>query len=507
MKNYFRQLANPAIGKALNFGNERDTIWVDIPGFAGSVQAIAASAINSSQVVVVFDTAGQAWVRAESAPQLQSQRTTEFFKLNPEQPAEPRTPYPIKVLFATQETDLTWSFWIGGDRPQPTKIYSLPKLPTEAHLSNLGIGLDDWVVGIKTDLAVINIFGTDATRFICDESFSRHLKWKGAGIWSYNTGPPTIIYTQTYYNIVTDGNTEVATTLLLEETGVYSTNHPFLTASGTYRYYFEINTGTEVSINESFEGKTFLFHKGLTSKSGFYERTVANTRSPGGFSAFVTVTETDYRRTTIPFYLSKDNIINWTQTYDYEYTHTVLEGNAKVVSYRQIINTTDISAITSGAKTHAYRNRKTNDARYVRSSPDSVLTVISDAVAIERSSTDSKPPTQISKIPYQSPLDSIKPDLGATLKGGNYFLIPPSTITKAGKAIYTTGAWRDKTIEEYAALPNVYDNPEPTSRLVKVPVWTISFSEDSFEVLSDREATVLPLLANPTIFEASYYPI
>jgi hypothetical protein len=139
MKNFFKQLANPAIGKALNPGNERDTIWVDIPGLPSSIQAIAASTINSSQVTVVFDTDGQAWARSESAPQVLSRRTIEFSRFDSEESSLPVL-YPIKVLFAIQETDRTWSLWIGGDRPKPIKIYSAPSLPGESYLSNTGIG-------------------------------------------------------------------------------------------------------------------------------------------------------------------------------------------------------------------------------------------------------------------------------------------------------------------------------------------------------------------------------
>lgn len=86
LEDYLKQLANPTIATALNFGNERDKIWINVPGFPKSIQAIAATTINSTEVVVVFDSNGQAWVRSASAPQLISEQTEFFFKSRPREP-------------------------------------------------------------------------------------------------------------------------------------------------------------------------------------------------------------------------------------------------------------------------------------------------------------------------------------------------------------------------------------------------------------------------------------
>lgn len=411
----------------------------------------------------------------------------------------------IKVLFAKQNGN-QWDLYIGGDRPNPVKIHSLPSLPTEAHLSNTGKKLNDWVVGLKTTSStIVNIFGTEETPFICNESFVNNLAWQGAGVWTYHMEPSNIIYTQTYYNIVTDGNTEGATTLLLDETGVYSTTNPFLTATGIYSYHFVINSETNVVITEDYENKTFVFYKELASYSGSKKRNFNRDSTESTSSGVATTIETDYRQTKIPRYLSEDNIINSTETYNYKNNFQTSSSGSVTLLFESIQNNTDISLVMSGLKTQSYRNKQINITGYDRNS-NPVTTTISDTVSVELSSSGVEPPVEVSKLSYETPLDSIKPILGATLKGKSYYLVAPSTLINPGKALYTAGIWSGKTTGDYVTLPNVYDNSTPTTELDKVPVWRVRFNETSFKVLDDEESFVFPLLANPTVMEASYYP-
>ena len=473
---------------------------VNVQGENGSVNAIAATPCTTQ--ATLLQRVNGTWYAFQSQNQTVSDNTLISRRSRPRNSA---INAPIKILFAILNDNI-WDLYIGGDRPKPTKIYSTPSLPTESHLSNTGTGLKDWVVGLKLNNSIINIFGGEKDPFICNETWARFLTWQGAGIWTYNM-QPDVVETTIYESATYDNNTEVTTQLTGDTLKVLSTTNPLLIVTGKYEDHYTLARGGTTTIIEDIENKTFVFYKSLSSHSGKTERFAETIAPKTG-----TITAKDYRSKTTPIYLSPNREVKYSQRvedYQHNYVESIDSNGSRVITtilYRNIVNIADIlPAIMSGKNTHTYRKKQLNITQSAIGQPF-VTTTLLDALLIESSSTKSKPPEQLSSIPYQTALDSLTPNLGATLKGKNYYLVAPSTKINPGESIYTTGIWSQKTKSNYARLPNVYDNPDPTKKLLKVPVWKVAFKENSFEIAKDEEATVLPLLANPRIIAASYYP-
>jgi hypothetical protein len=313
---------------------------------------------------------------------------------------------------------------------------------------------------------------------------------------------PRLISTRTHYVHLTRPVGDGQETVLLDETIEYSTDTPGFGVTGSTVFHSSPSNGSQTTENLYEENKTFVFYQKLTSYSGKQEQAkrIDDRSSISGGSG--TRLETSSRLTLKRKYLSENNIVDSTNISDFKSEIQRTSSGSTHLDFKSTTEETEILSCVSGIRTHSYRRKKTTTTIPTPTS-NSIVTTDVDVVSIE----NSKPLEQISKIPYQKSLDSIKPILGATLKGKNYYLVSPSTKANPGASIYAKEIWSDKRTIDYAKLPNVYDNPDPTKKLTKVPVWKIVFNENSFELAKDEVATVLPLLPNPRIIAASYYPL
>ncbi len=171
-------MGKAVVGEILSYGNPGDRVWVKLG--SKCFQATAATEINAGIASITIDEQGQAWAWCSSHPQTTRDRTTEFLKIVPEPPV-PEPPGNIKVLFYIPTTQ-GYDWYIGGDRPTPVKIYQSTILPSSAHLSNTGRGLNSWVVGMHFGTQVVNIYPNNIV-YTCAENWAYLLSWKGCGFW------------------------------------------------------------------------------------------------------------------------------------------------------------------------------------------------------------------------------------------------------------------------------------------------------------------------------------
>lgn len=148
--------------RALSLGNLGQTIWVQIPGYTATLQAIAATEINrTTGLMVSVDSAGAARVFNEIPQRTVVSRTGRFFQTRPLPIAEQETLYGVVYAVVTARGIL-----VGGDRltpalievPSPVERIQVqnPNLVTIVSWGSDTTSLTDghlyqWIEGIQSD--------------------------------------------------------------------------------------------------------------------------------------------------------------------------------------------------------------------------------------------------------------------------------------------------------------------------------------------------------------------
>lgn len=102
--------------------------------------------------------------------------------------------YPIKILFSYVEGSERL-FFIGGDRPTPARIHSIPASASvrSAGISNIGPGLRDYIIGINYatpssavyDSILVTLYGNQPSKnWQLQARGTNQLVWRGQGFWS-----------------------------------------------------------------------------------------------------------------------------------------------------------------------------------------------------------------------------------------------------------------------------------------------------------------------------------
>lgn len=92
----------------------------------------------------------------------------------------------FKVLFSVVN-GTKQEFWVGGDTPNPRKIYEIDYLGyfVRGYLNNTGVGETDFIFSVKTPtLFYSNIEGTIASSAFSPTDFRRFARYCGNGLWA-----------------------------------------------------------------------------------------------------------------------------------------------------------------------------------------------------------------------------------------------------------------------------------------------------------------------------------
>lgn len=192
------------------------------------ITATAANHVNSPEVSVVVDSAGQAWVRSGTSPVEINRRTGDFLHIQEEEKVEVAY-YPIKILFSL-ENQGALDLYVGGDRPTPKKIFTISSSDRakliSTHFSNTGKTINDFAIGLKFSDKLITIYSS--TNYTYQGLGFDKLVWIGCGFWSYSLegrSPRQV-------NVVTT-TTGTTTTTTADYT---PENTTLLSGGGSYRF-------------------------------------------------------------------------------------------------------------------------------------------------------------------------------------------------------------------------------------------------------------------------------
>lgn len=153
----------------------------------GIIQATAVGALPPGECLAILDPDTQEWFAysAHAAQVTRSQTYRRQTRIQPE-----AVTGPAKVLFSVVQ-DGVRSFYVGGDRKNPTKIYSIASGSfLEAFISNTGKRANDWAVAIRYSLDGQQHFvycrgGTSSSIEISDSS-AQGFYYTGHGLWIRN---------------------------------------------------------------------------------------------------------------------------------------------------------------------------------------------------------------------------------------------------------------------------------------------------------------------------------
>lgn len=419
----------------------------------------------------------------------------------------------VKVLFYIANSDGTYDFFIGGDRKTPKKIYSSSVLLT-TYLSNLGRGLNNWVVGIKQQSSVVNIFGSK--QYVCSDSIAIYLTWQGGGLWvTQLLGGVAAGDTTTSSSSSVVGGWVVVVT---DSTTSYFSAAPELSGSGSSTSHTEsvvlldgnnydpgpepASTDTS-SYNYTAENKSFAFYQQLKSysSSNTHESTYDASSTIGNATSSDVQTSLDTSVIEVPLFdrgiavnLETSSISSFYQSDEY-----VNNPRPTVVSHTVSASTTRTTTTPLITGVNAWVYTQTQTTQGSSDIPQGTYTLtLENNVDNQRQAIAA----YTYQAQYPSLINSLNPKLGATLKGSFFYFLPPSKTNSTTLALYNKDLWVGKLASNYSQ--NIYDNPNLTGQPTTMPVWVAQFNASSIDVLNDIQTKVYPLPTNAKVVAASY---
>jgi hypothetical protein len=97
---------------------------------------------------------------------------------------------------------------------------------------------------------------------------------------------------------------------------------------------------------------------------------------------------------------------------------------------------------------------------------------------------------------------------GITINNNRLYLVTPSTKNSLlGKNLYGKQLWGNRAVKDYSSLSNIYDNTTPEKLLTNIPVWNLTFNQEtkSIDAQKDTGAKMYPLIKGAVVLAASYY--
>ncbi len=432
--------------------------------------------------------------------------------------------YSIKVLFTVRE-GATWSLYIGGDRATPLKIYSgLRTEPTRSrtYLSNLGLKLNDWVVGFfNNESRITNIFGNDSNVYTHTNTdlASTQYTWLGTGNWAaYLEGKAVRgAITETYSTFGRLG--EITT-----QTASYSSNNVLLQCQGTYNQTVEQNDynsadysirRTTITIDYKLQNTSYSFYKKTIIKRGnysFYSK-VVDTSAGSSAGVINGIARNDSEEKIKPIFIGNDGF-----TIDYKLIDISSEtprtrGYLDIFSQKEETNINSLIIGCNNSIVHLEQNTSTRYESSDGSSRTAPSRVVTNKVIVSQMSADNSTIVNtLASYAYEdtnTSISSINPRFGATLVKNNFYLVAPSIDkdvieSDIMEGAYGSGLWVKKRFRDYREF-NIYDKTNPEKTTKDVLVWVAKILNNGLVVKEDKKVTVLGLLPNAKVLVASYY--